>query len=259
MVMVRYIFIWEPVTDARGQVIDQWYRQYHGPEWLRYWGPYMTRYDTFKSYQPPPEALTRFAAYNHRVTDQWFISEAHWQEAMQGIGGQTLPPRYEWAGPNPDGPQIAVTVIPGRPTEDFVGKTLVHGTKNVVRWFYVFRYPDGITPDEGDKWFLNTHAPEVMKQPGLLRYFSYRTVDSYKPDRPNDKGRQRQWHRLVEQWYEDLGSWKKNVLESGIKYTPPPWAQTPELPFFKPYSNFISTFIGEVPDIDFIRDSRPRP
>ncbi len=259
MVMVRYIFIWQPVTDARAQVIDQWYRQFHGPEWLRYWGPYMTRYDTFKSFQPPAEAVTLFGAYNHRVTDQWFISYDHWKEAMQGVGGQTAPSRAELSEPNANAPQIAITVIPARPTEDFLGRDLVPGTKNVLRWFILFRYPDGVTPDEGDKWFLDVHAKEVMRQPGLIRYFSHRTVDSNQPDRPNAVGRQRQWHRLVEQWYEDIGSWRKAVIESDLKYTPPPWAQVAEQPFLKPFTNFVSTFIGEVPDIDFIRDSRPRP
>jgi hypothetical protein len=64
---------------------------------------------------------------------------------------------------------------------------------------------------------------------------------------------------LVEQWYEDFDGWRKAVLESGIKYTPPPWAKVKELPFFEPVIDYVSTFVGETPDIDFMRDVRPRP
>lgn len=259
MVMVRYIFIWAPLTQARALLLDRWYREIHGPEYVRYWGPFMTRYDTFKSFEPPPEAVKRFGAYNHRITDQWFISEDHWREALQVVGGQTRPAGFEAMPPDPNRPQTAITLIPARPTEDFVGIGLAPEEKTVLRWMIVFRYPDGVSTDEGDEWFLNVHAKEVMQQPGLIKYFSHRTVEADHPIYQNPVVPRKPWHRLVEQWYEDFDGWRGAVLDSGIKYTPPPWAQTKELPFVQPVVDYVSTFIGETPDIDFMRDVRPRP
>jgi len=258
--MVRYIFIWAPVNEKQRLNLYRWYREIHGPEYVRYWGPYMTRYDTFKSFEPPPEAVKSFGAFNHRITDQWFISEDHWREAMQVVGGQTPPAGVvPMSPPDPTRPTTAITLIPARPTDDFLGISLSPEAKTVLRWFIMFRYPDGVSPSEGDKWFLNVHAKEVMQQPGLIKYFSHRTVEVDRPIPRHPTQLQKPWHRLVEQWYEDMDGWRNAVLNSKIKYTPPPWAKVKEYPFITPVTDFVSTFIGETPDIDFMRDVRPRP
>ena len=33
------------------------------------------------------------------------------------------------------------------------------------------------TAEKGERWFLETHAPEVCELPGLRRFFSYRVID----------------------------------------------------------------------------------
>jgi len=256
MVMVRYIFIWPSRTQSEQLTQYRWYREIHGPEYVRNWGPYMTRYDTYKSFDPPPEAVKRFGAWNNRITDQWFISLEHWKEAMQPWGGQTPSAVLT---PRPNEQRAATTLIPGRPTENFSGTNLAPEEKTVLRWFILVRYPDGVSPDEGDKWFLEVHSKEVLQQPGLIRYFSHRTIEADHPIRPAGLGMPKPWHRLVEQWYEDFDGWRGAVLESGIKYTPPPWAQKKEFPFMQSAVDYVSTFIGETPDIDFLRDVRPRP
>ncbi len=140
-----------------------------------------------------------------------------------------------------------------------MGVNLAPEEKTVLRWFIMFRYPDGVSPDEGDKWFLETHSKEVMQQPGLIRYFSHRTVAADHPIGPSAVGQPKPWHRLVEQWYEDFDGWRKSVIDAPIKYTAPPWAKLQEPPFMEPGVDVVNTFIGETPDLDFRRDVRPRP
>jgi len=256
MVMIRQFWIW-PTTSQKQRINTyRWYREIHGPEYLRYWGPYMTRYETYRSYDAPADAIQTFGTWNNRTAEMWFISYEHWQEAMQPWGGATPPKVVET--PNPNDWKIVNCLIPSRPTQNFMGTTLAPEDKTIVRWITMIRYPEGVSADEGDKWFLDIHSQEVMKQPGLLRYFSFRTLDADHPRRPTPQV-PRPFHRLVEQWYEDFEGWRKAVLESGIKYTPPPWAEINAPPFLKPGVNFVNTFIGETPEIDFMRDVRPRP
>jgi hypothetical protein len=115
--------------------------------------------------------------------------------------------------------------------------------KTILRWLIAFKYPQGVSVDEGEDWFLNVHSKEVIQQPGLIRYFSYRTVESPFP-----------WHRLTEQWYENFDGWRKSVIDSPPSYTEPPWAKRQKYPFLEPYSDFVSTFILERPTNDFLTD-----
>jgi hypothetical protein len=140
--------------------------------------------------------------------------------------------------------------------------------KTILRWLILFKYPEGVPVEEGEDWFLNVHSKEVMQQPGLIRYFSYRTV-TIKP--PPPLAGQRPFarpyyspprysgptHRVSEQWYENNNGWVKSVIDSPPKYTKPPWAKYNKYPFLEPYVDFASTFILERPTDDFLRDQRP--
>jgi len=217
----------------------------------------MSRYVTYRALPAPPEAA-RYGYWNHRITEQFFFTEGHWAEAMQTMGMPTPPPRIEKMFiPEPSTPRAAVALFPARPTEDFVGNLLTVSEKTYIRWYIIFRYPDGVPVEEGEKWYLETHSKEVMQQPGLIRYFSHRAVAAPSPHPGVEMPRP--WVRLSEQWYEDFDGWRKSVIEAPIKYTAPPWAKMKEPPFMEPSVDFASTFVGETPDIDFFRDVRPRP
>jgi hypothetical protein len=57
-------------------------------------------------------------------------------------------------------------------------------------------------------------------------------------------------------WYENGTAWRRAVVESKIKYTRPPWAQYNKYPFLEPAVDFVSTFLLERPEFDFLRDYR---
>jgi hypothetical protein len=260
--MLRFIYIWGSKYYGDAQSTDRWYREVHGPEYMRYWGPYMTRYETYRAIEPTQLAEEQFGCRNYRITDQWFISDEALREGRRTPGppspgnGSRIPGtrRHPRAAPT------ASTVIPGRPTEDFKGRNYVSGTKSCIRWVVMFRYPEGVSLEQGDRWFLDVHAKEVAQQPGLIRYYSHLTSEARQPLQPPLPGgpTRRPWHRLVEQWYESVEAWQEAYTATDIRYTPPPWAQGQPLPFLKPAEDFVSVFVGPEPDMDFFRDVRPR-
>jgi hypothetical protein len=148
----------------------------------------------------------------------------------------------------PEGPHpLVISFIPFTPDHDFKGKDLNPWGTTILRWVNVFKYPQGVPVEEADKWYVDVHAKEVMQQPGLIRYYSYRCITL--PGHPAYP-----WHRVSDLWYTDFVGWKKSVVDSPPKYTKPPWGQFDNYPFLEPYVDFVSTFILERPDKDFLRD-----
>ncbi len=110
-----------------------------------------------------------------------------------------------------------------------------------MRWFCLFRYPEGVSPEEGERWYLDTHSQEVKEQPGLLKYVSHRALEN-----PLFSG---VWHRMSELWYENMDAWRRAVVDSPPRYTPPPWNS--EYPFV----HLVSVFVRNTPDVDFLKDN----
>lgn len=231
---------------------ERWFHKYHVPEVLRF-AP--ARYVCFWAVPPPPGAET-FGYYNYKVHETLNLTE-------EGGSGVTAATREVV-------PTQAIMVsVPSKPTEDFLGAGLSPEEKTILRWFIVFKYPEGVSVEEGDDWYLNVHAKEVMKQPGLIRFFSYRalpfkgaaaggTETSSRPSFLHPKSTQIQVvHRVSEQWYENSNGWVKSVIKSPPKYTKPPWAKYDKYPFLEPYVDFSSTFLLERPSEDYLRNIAP--
>lgn len=239
-----------PLDDIAA--MERWYHRYHAPEIVRRYGPWLTRHESWMPVQAPAEA-ERYGLYHWRITEGW------WREMPEagpkGTLAFTVPPIR---------PRIASCFIPAQPTEDFMGSHITPDEKNVLRWLILLRYPEGVDKAEGEKWFLQTHVPEVMQQPGLFRFFSYRTSKehirvpgTWAPGAGPPPGTiNRDWDRVVELWYDNFRDWRQAVIEAPPKYTRPAWASHDEYPFLKPNEHFVSSFILERPTDEFLRDSR---
>lgn len=232
--------------------MERWYYQYHGPEIVRRYGPWLVRHESFMPVCAPPEAQV-YGFYNWRVTFGW------WRELPKpGPGGNlafTVPPVW---------PKVATCFVPAEPTEDFMGGEFQPWEKSVLRWFIMFKYPEGVSTEEGERWFLHTHVPEVMTQPGLYRFFSYRVLNEVIPlpgtwpagKVPPPETVLARWDRVCELWYETFDDWRRAVIEAPPRYTKPPWASHETYPFLRPQVDFVSTFLLERPADEFLRDAR---
>ena len=232
--------------------MERWYFRDHGPEINRRFGPWLTRHESFLPVDAPPEAR-RYGFFNWRVT------EGYWRELPEsGPKGNlsfTVPPIY---------PKVATCFVPAQPTEDFMGHEFQPQEKNVLRWYMLFKYPEGVDKEEGEEWFLNVHVPEVMKQPGLYRFFSSRVIEQHIPlpgtwapgTLPPPDTVLHSWDRLCELWYETFDDWRESVISSPPQYTKPAWATHDQYPFLEPFTDFVCSFLLERPNDEFWRDSR---
>jgi len=235
---------------------ERWFSRYHAPEVMR--APEVLRYVNFRAV-PAPAGAEAYGYYNYHVHEATVLSVPS-SGGASGTGSLSKTPE-------PAPMDVAVCIVPAAPTEDFLGSNLTMDEKTILRWLIVFKYPDGVPLEEGERWFLDVHAKEVMQQPGLTRFFSYKATAAGLPESAPGQTQKtfmksatrlhQGWHRLSEQWYENANGWRKSVIESPPQYTKPPWAKYDKYPFFEPFTDFVSTFILERPSEDYTRDLRP--
>ena len=216
----------------------KWYFRYHSKEVVRYVGPWLRRYETCRAYPPPVEAK-RYGALGGFMTELWYSSVADFVEARANFRTYTEPPNG-WErvlGP--------VTIVPAMPTDDFIRKGLTPAEKPFLRWYRLLKYPEGVSLQDGEKWYLEVHAQETKQQVGLLKYAGHRVLEKPPIDTP--------WHRVEELWYRDFDAWHKAVIESPPHYTRPTWGEE------EPFVDMISTFVGDKPNVDFLKDNPAIP
>jgi hypothetical protein len=239
---------------------ERWLLREHAGETISWIGPWLERYVRYWTVLPPANLvpdLVHYGSYTSGITMHVYNDYPPGLKEQWGMVGvipmrdqkrsQTPGQVYSKAGAIDKSKPVdsAFCYVPFAPTQDFMGADLNPWTTSILRWFTVIKYPTGISKEEGEDWYLKVHSKEVMKQPGLLRYFSYLTMDWQSPPT---------WHRVVEQWYADYNSWHNAVVKSPPQYTKPAWAKYDQYPFFEPYKDFLGCFVLERPTHDLLRD-----
>jgi hypothetical protein len=248
--MIRSIVLHD-IPLAAVPAMERWYWREHSPEIVRRYGPWTARHDSYLPVEIPAEARS-YGFFNWRLTEGWWRQLP--KPGPQGALSFTPPPVW---------PKVAACFTPWQPSEDFLGWERLPSDPAPLRWFTLWRYPDGVSAEEGEAWFQSVHAPETARQPGLVRYFSYRTVDpghlpgTWAPaSAPPLESVMPRWDRVCELWYESFDAWKNAVIDNPPAYTAPTWASHPAYPFLRPGRDFVCSFILERPTDEFLRDSR---
>lgn len=248
--MVKEVFLGVFRHAPSMEDADRFYTRYHGPETMRLAGPWIRRYQLWRPFEPPEEAVERFGAVRGRYGEQWYGSEQDYLERPP-MRGFTTPPFKSG--------DHTVTIVPALPTEEFYDSDPHPDKTTILRWVTVIRYPDDVSIEDGEKWFLEVHAREALKQYGLLKFVSHRVLDldsnpgrgsssfNEEMSRTSETQRRKPWVRVNEYWYKDFDTWRKAVIESPPEYTAPSWGGT------YPFVEMSSTFIPYMPDIDFIK------
>jgi hypothetical protein len=235
--MIKHVFI--GVLNAVDEILaGRWYYRYHGKEVVRFVGPWLRRYETYKALDPPPESK-QLGAIGGWATELWYSNVEDFQEADPNNRPYTF---EAWMSEySPRDLFGAVVMVPAMPTEDFLGKEPTPEEKTILRWYCAIKYPKDVPLEEGESWYCEVHSQEVKQQPGLLRYVSYRALEN--------SPIQSSWHRVSEFWYENYDAWLKAFIESPPQYTPPPWTNE------EPYIETIGNFIRYKPTVDFLKDN----
>lgn len=218
--------------------IEREYLRYHGPEITMWSGPWMRRYQLWLPYEPPEEAVERFGAVRGRYAELWYGSKEEYLDRpnLEADGIYKKAPETDWH-PIPweqTRPEKRVVVmVPCNPTETFYNSRPEREDTTFIRWVTAIKYPEGVSTEEGEKWFLDVHAKEAVDQPGLLKFVSHRVIDELSHAQTG----QNSWIRINEYWYKDIDAWREAVIESPPKYTVPSWGG--EYPFVEMRSTFI--------------------
>ncbi|MFO7965231.1 MAG: hypothetical protein R6U50_15010 [Desulfobacterales bacterium] len=246
--MIKHVFV--GIGHGVDEILtERWYFRYHCKEVVRFCGPWLKRYESFKAYPPPPEARA-LGVVGGRMTELWYSNVEDFTEAKAGYRPYTFEPwLLEAVATDPFSVMPGITIVPAMPTDDFLGKEPSPEETTIFRWFRLLKYPDEVHAEEVERWYLDVHSKEAGQQPGLLRYVSHRLLDNP----PDGISTDSPWHRVEEMWYENYDAWRKAVIESPPDYTPPSWKKEP--PFLESVSNFLRC----KPDVDFLKDNPPIP
>jgi len=241
---------------------ERWLLKEHAMETLSWIGPWLDEYVSYRVVPPPPDLydeVMQYGYYNWRVTNHVYNEPTPPPTKLWTIvapvphpvrpQAQNVEQIYttQISGRREAPPMHALCFVPFEPTQDFMGRELDYRKTSILRWVSIFKYPDGVPVEEGEQWYLDIHSKEVMQQPGLIRYYSFRTIQY--PGHPSYP-----WHRVTELWYENFDGWKKAVIDSPPSYSPPTWKKHNKYPFLEPFVDFVSAFILERPTNDFLRD-----
>ncbi len=99
----------------------------------------------------------------------------------------------------------------------------------MIKTFVLHHLPDTDDLPAAERWFARLHIPEVLRQPGLTRFFRYRV----QPPRFAVRGGRPPFlhprstfssdrHRVSYLLYEDARGWKQSVVADPPAYTAPP-------------------------------------
>ena len=99
-------------------------------------------------YRPTRTGIT----YRGRYTELWYDSVEAWKEAAPYTRPYTQAP---WGGLSATARPTATIIIPAMPTDDFLGKSKpTPEERPFLRWIFTMRYPDGVSIDDGEKWYF---------------------------------------------------------------------------------------------------------
>ncbi len=243
--MIKTIIIHHLLDMNDLPAAERWFFRYHIPEVLRH---LPLSYVSFRAVPPPPGAEA-FGYYNYKVHENISAGEGESLIALLTMSKEVMPLK------------VIMVNVPAAPTEDFLGRSASFEDKTILRWMTAVRYPKAVSVEEADDWYVNVHAKEVMRQPGLTRFFSYKVI---KP--PEVLGKEMpafmhpesrvsgDWHRVSELWYENANGWVDSIVANPPAYTKPPWATRDTYPFLQPETEFASTFLLERPSDDWLRE-----
>jgi hypothetical protein len=131
--------------------------------------------------------------------------------------------------------------------DDFKGSERETDDGANFRWLFFLSYPEGVSEDEGDKWFKEVFAKEVVALPEVTRFMSSRLLDEPKIN---------PFNRVVEIWFDDSHAWHRAMVENADKFTKPDWATQDTFPFFEAYKDITGVFILDRPDSDHLNQWR---
>lgn len=260
--MIRHVFMFNLKTVDALARMERWYWRHHAPEAVRGAGPWLRRYESWRTIAVP-EKMPEVGFYNYRWTELWFDGfEPHgsptgltWYEGQDEDSDSNTSDAYHGGWPGRfDGPHpVSQVFLPALPDIAVDNHHLPSEAPPTLRWIAMMNFPQDVAA--GHKWFVEEAFPKLASMPGAVRSFTSAALEvpeeSLREMSPQEP-QQFPWHRWCEIRFTDFEAWRAAapaILE---------WnAQSRTLHGgMEPYRDFISTIVLEKPDWT-LNDVRP--
>ena len=129
----------------------------------------------------------------------------------------------------------------------YVGKKILKDQGRTVedgpnyRWQFVMKYPEGVSAEEGDKWFYEEVIPKFKDMPEVTRILSSKIIQEVNGC---------PFHRVVEMWFECPSAWYRCAVENAKEIKKPSWAKYDQFPYLKPKFEIASLFLSDIAESD---------
>ena len=122
----------------------------------------------------------------------------------------------------------------------------------MIRFVHKFNYAEGVSKEDGEKWYLGTHVPEARKLPGLVDYRSWLGIVSGLPNSGAGSPTPRdQFVRRSEMCFEDVDD-AVGALRGNAALFAPSEAGTPG------FRELECMLLDEEPEYNLLRDTPPQ-
>lgn len=237
----------------------RWLYKYHVAESISQFSPYVTRYASYRALPVPPDG-EEYGTYNWIMTEHyWMINPIrqgglafgeHFTKDFMEITRQPVDADlrdHRWKGTKDGYHPIVFAFLPLFWEKDYKGsqRTIEDGPN--FRWLITFRYPDGVSGEEGDDWFLNKLCPQLAELPEVNRLITSKILD---------EPRVSPFYRAAEIWFDNSKKWHKAIVENVDKFTKPAWAKYNKGFYIEPYKDFTGVFLLDRPESDHLATFR---
>ncbi len=240
----------------------RWLYKHHVTDSISQFAPYVTKYATYRALPLSPSAED-FGTYNFIMTEHyWLVDPFCGSDIPKGVAfneyfsdeymeitrqptGQGLRPT-KWMGSKDGFHPTAFMFLPMFWENEFKGPRSIEDGPN-YRWQFAFSYPEGVSREEADKWFLEQFMPTLCELPQVTRALSSRVLDN---------PRKSPFHRLSEVWFENSKEWEEAMSFMAANLPRPAWATYDQFPYFEPYKDIVGVFLLDRPESDHLQQFR---
>jgi len=240
----------------------RWLYKFHVPDSISQFAPYVSKYATYRAL-PLPKNGEDYGTYNWIMTEHYWLINPFNSSASAAPNGLAFKETYSkeymeitrqptdgdlrpshWVGSREGYHPTVFAFAPLFWEDDFKGseRTIEDGAN--YRWLIAFKYPDGVTQEQGDKWFKEVFAPEMAKLPEVNRVLSSRVLNS---------PRVSPFQRVAEIWFDNSKQWEKAMTVAKTKIAKPSWANYGSFPYMEPYKDFVGEFLLDKPESDHLQ------
>lgn len=231
--------------------------------------PYVTKYSFYQALPVPPEGERFGAAKFHLCEHYWLINPMQ-PEFTNKAFAEVMPVEVlKWQGSIPDEEMDEDSNMDGdafrassgkkggRPfvfgfhplcwEEDLKGKerTIEDGAN--YRFIFMIQWPEGVDPEEGEKWLHEEAFPKFAEMPEVTRILTSRIMQdvNHCP-----------YHRVVEMWFDGPEEWYEACVVKAREIKKPAFAQEEQFPYLTALHNFTSIFVPDIPYSDNLTQYR---